>query len=155
MNVRGRIFRVGLVVLATVFAACKEPPGRMESPGSTATLARLPAPVADAFRRLDREVSAEDRGVLRATEPGEMVKYHFSLGMYVRNEYGLWAGGPLQDVFLARGVRHPDDMSDLLLEAYGLYLRGAAVNLGSIIRAMPPPPQQGKFEEVSSDSASP
>ena len=44
----------------------------------------------------------------------------------------------LQDWFEARGVLHADDMSGALLEAYGAYLRGGAVNLDSIVAAVPP-----------------
>ncbi len=127
---------------AAIALGCAPRPEPLEADGSVAALAQLPAPVADAFRHLDREVPAEDRDTLRATPPAEMVRYHMGLGMYVRNELGLWRGGPLQDWFRANGVQHPDDMSGLLLEAYGLYLRGAPVNLDSIIAAVPPPPRQ-------------
>lgn len=154
MRDRGRTSRILLLLLLlTAAAACSSRVGGVEAEGSTAALAELaqvPAPLAEAFLHLDRQVPAEDRDVLRITPPGEMLRYHLGLGMYVRNEYGLWRGGPLQDLFREKGVRHPDDMSHVVLEAYGLYLRGATVNLDSIIAAMPPSPM--KFEEVSSDS---
>lgn len=154
-----RVPIAALLLSAAIAAACGPRPDSVGNDGSVAALAQVPEPIADAFRHLDREVPAEDRDTLRATPPGEMVRYHMGLGMYVRNELGLWRGGPLQDWFRAKGVRHPDDMSGVLLEAYGLYLRGAPVNLDSIIAAIPPPPVEipapGKFEVVPPDSSAP
>jgi hypothetical protein len=127
-------------VLATV-AGCRSPDAEIQ-PATVSALAELPPVVADAFRRLDRELPSETRDSLRAAPPGGMWRYHHSIGMYVRNEYGLWQGGPLQDYFRAKGLRHPDDMSGVLLEGYGLYLRGARVKVDSLIQASPPPPPE-------------
>lgn len=130
---------LALVVVVMVGAGCgSRPDAEIQVPKSALT--ELPPVVADAFRRLDRELPPESRDALRAVPPGEMWRYHHSIGMYVRNNYGLWKGGPLQEYFLAKGLRHPDDMSGVLLEAYGVYLRGAPVDLDSLIRAIPPPP---------------
>jgi hypothetical protein len=130
---------LALAAVLAMGAGCRTPDAEMQ-PAPVSALAELPPVVADAFRRLDRELPSETRDSLRAAPPGGMWRYHHSIGMYVRNEYRLWHGGPLQDYFLAKGLRHPDDMSGVLLEAYGLYLRGARVNVDSLIRASPPPP---------------
>lgn len=132
-----------ILVLAAVLAMGAGCGSRSDAEVQLATvsaLAELSPVVADAFRRLDRELPSETRDSLRATPPDGMWRYHLSVGMYVRNQYGLWKGGPLQHYFLAKGLRHPDDMSGVLLEAYGLYLRGAQVIVDSLIRASPPPP---------------
>jgi len=116
---------------------------RAEAPDSVPGVPRV---VGDAFRRLDGELDPADRDTIRAKAPEDMIDLHFGLGMYVRNEYGLWKGSPLQDFFLAKGVRHPDDMSAVLLDAYRLYLRGEPVRLDSIIAAQPPPPVEASPE---------
>lgn len=131
---------LALAAVLVTGAGCGSIPDAEIQPGAGSALAGLPPVVSDAFRRLDRELPSGTRDSLRVTPPDGMWRYHHSIGMYVRNNYGLWKGGPLQDYFLARGLRHPDDMSGVLLEAYGLYLRGARVNLDSLIRASPPPP---------------
>ena len=43
---------------------------------------------------------------------------HFSLGMYLRNNWGLWGGSRLSHYFETRGVQHPDSMSGLIIEYY-------------------------------------
>ena len=110
----------------------------------------LPEPVAIAFWRLDRELAPADRDSIRVRTAEQMIEYHFSLGLHLRNEYGLWQGGPLQDYFVSRGVTHPDEMSGILLEAYRQYLRGARVDLDSLIRKRitrsPPPIVKGYHE---------
>lgn len=51
-------------------------------------------------------------------------KYHDTIGRTIRNEFGLWKGvsgcpvneAPLYYWFHRRGLRHPDDMSTIVLE---------------------------------------
>ena len=50
----------------------------------------------------------------------KMVLLHHSLGMYLRNEYGLWSGdSELYRYLYDLGLRHPDDMSSVILESTG------------------------------------
>jgi len=55
----------------------------------------------------------------------ETIKYHHSLGMSLRNSWGLWGGSRLQKYFLDRQVNHPDNMSALILEFYYDWLHNA------------------------------
>lgn len=48
----------------------------------------------------------------------EMIKYHRGLGMGIRNEWGLWGGGPLAQHMNKLGFHHPDDMSGVILETF-------------------------------------
>ncbi|MBB4634238.1 DUF6794 domain-containing protein [Longimicrobium terrae] len=113
---------------------------------------RVPAAVAPAFALLDSTLTAADRQTLRRTLPDSAILYHHTLGMGLRNEAGLWRGGPVADSLRARGVRHPDNMSHVILQAYGFHLRGQPVPLDSLIRALPPPPAPSSFIELN-DSA--
>jgi hypothetical protein len=47
-----------------------------------------------------------------------MAVYHFSLGMWMRNNWGLWHGSRLSEYFNEHGVHHPDDMSGIILSSY-------------------------------------
>lgn len=117
--------------------------------------ADVPAAIAPAFALLDSTLTAADRRALRRTLPDSAVLYHHTLGLRLRNEAGLWRGGAVADSLRARGLRHPDDMSAVILEAYGFHLRGEPVPLDSLIRAVPPPPDPSLFIELrSGDSAS-
>lgn len=55
-------------------------------------------------------------------EKGELIKeenqpfLHHGFGMNIRNRYKLWEGGELKDYFIQRGITHPDDMSQVIIE---------------------------------------
>ena len=42
---------------------------------------------------------------------------HFGIGMWIRNHWGLWTGGPLAQYFNSLKIGHADDMSGLILTA--------------------------------------
>ncbi len=112
---------------------------------------RLPTPppaLARAFAFMDSALSPAERDSLRQWLPDSAINLHMSVGLWLRNEAGLWKGGPIADSLRAHGVRHPDDMSDVILRGYGLYLRGDSVNLDSLIRTSPRPPLPQKFELI-------
>ena len=53
--------------------------------------------------------------LLRGMDDGELNGLHFSLGMSIRNELGLWSGN--DELVAACGVSHPDDASGVILRA--------------------------------------
>lgn len=76
---------------------------------------------------LDSILDNQSQDALRQTlEGGE---YHFTLGMWLRNNWGLWKGGnDLTDYFNSIGIYHADDMSALILFCYVKMLRGDEFN---------------------------
>ena len=76
---------------------------------------------------LDSMLGDKDKAWLR--EHGA-VDAHFGLGMWLRNNWGLWGGDscPLPAYFRAHGIQHPDDMSGLILECYVQHLNGEDVD---------------------------
>lgn len=45
-------------------------------------------------------------------------KHHFGLGLGLRNGKGLWRGSLLKTYFKLNGIKHPDDMSDIILTTF-------------------------------------
>jgi len=45
-------------------------------------------------------------------------KHHFGLGLGIRNSEGLWSGSLLKTYFKINGIKHPDDMSGIILTTY-------------------------------------
>lgn len=85
----------------------------------------IPVDLKDCFVRLDTLLSAEDRELIRNLENREeTIILHHGLGMWLRNNWGLWNGSRLQKYFTDRGIRHPDDMSGLILGYYYDWLNG-------------------------------
>ncbi len=59
---------------------------------------------------------------------------HFALGMWIRNNWGLWAGSRLATYFDEQGIHHPDDMSGVILRCYYHYIREERVNYQQMLR---------------------
>jgi hypothetical protein len=47
-----------------------------------------------------------------------MIQYHLGLGMWMRNNWGLWGGSRLYKYFHDKGVTDPEDMSSIVLFYY-------------------------------------
>lgn len=56
--------------------------------------------------------------ILSMTEDEFLGGSHFGLGMWIRNNWGLWRGGELAKEFNHKGIFHPDDMSGIILKCY-------------------------------------
>jgi hypothetical protein len=85
----------------------------------------IPKDLGDCFIELDKILSQIDKQEMMALPAKrDMVQYHMGLGMWMRNTWGLWAGSRLQKYFLDRGIRHPDDMSGVIMEYYYDWLKG-------------------------------
>lgn len=57
---------------------------------------------------------------------GQMEAFHLhhGLGRWIRNNWGLWTQeGPLYRYLTGIGLTHPDDMSNMILEAYHAQVR--------------------------------
>ncbi|MEM6516987.1 MAG: leucine-rich repeat domain-containing protein, partial [Bacteroidota bacterium] len=54
---------------------------------------------------------------------------HFGLGMWIRNNWGLWQGSRLYKYFNEKGLNHPDDMSSVILTFYHRHLNNRNLKL--------------------------
>lgn len=64
---------------------------------------------------LARELPAETIAHIKQSSEADMIEYHFTLGLAMRNCWGLWSSGPLYNYFHKLGLFHPDDMSGVIL----------------------------------------
>ncbi|HNU21722.1 MAG TPA: hypothetical protein PLF45_04650 [Bacteroidales bacterium] len=48
--------------------------------------------------------------------------YSFGLGMWIRNNWGLWGNSDLKKYFIENGINHPDIISGIILSEYYNYL---------------------------------
>jgi len=55
--------------------------------------------------------------------------YHFGLGMWMRNNWGLWRNSLLKQSLIDSGYVHPDDMSSIILKAYHRKLNNKPLNV--------------------------
>lgn len=83
--------------------------------------AEMPPPktLEEAHQRLEKLFPKDELAKIDAMKSeSEMIEYHFGLGMGMRNEWGLWGGGPLAQHMNKLGFHHPDDMSGVILETF-------------------------------------
>ena len=80
----------------------------------------IPMDIDEAVNCLDTLLSKEDKQYIADSLTFESfcTSTHFSVGMWIRNNWGLWGGSRLQKYFTERNIYHPDDMSGIILEAY-------------------------------------
>ncbi|MBO9658188.1 MAG: hypothetical protein J7527_05125 [Chitinophagaceae bacterium] len=72
--------------------------------------------------------------VQNMTEDQFTANYHFSLGMSMRDNWGLWKGSPLSKHFKSMGIHHPDDMSGIILTSFHRKLQGKEIDLQGQVR---------------------
>jgi hypothetical protein len=94
----------------------------------------IPRDLDDALSEVDRIMGDKGRAqILQATED-DMIWYHMGLGMWIRNNWGLWGGLRLAKYFNQLGIYHPDDMSGIILDSYWRKLHNKPIDLEGQIR---------------------
>lgn len=85
----------------------------------------IPKNIEDCFYSLSKILKEKDIEEIKSlSKRDEVIKYHHNLGMWLRNNWGLWGGSRLQQYLIKRGLKHPDDMSHTILEFYYDWLNG-------------------------------
>jgi hypothetical protein len=81
-----------------------------------------PLTLADAVSRIVTKLSDSDKKAIAKMKKKDLVMLHMSMGMGIRNEFGLWQGN---DALLEScGPCHPDDVSGVIIEAVWMAVRG-------------------------------
>lgn len=79
----------------------------------------IPKDLGDCFTELDKTLSEINKKEIQFVKTKELLgKYHMGLGLWMRNNWGLWGGSRLQKYFTDRKIGHPDDMSSIVLFFY-------------------------------------
>jgi len=60
--------------------------------------------------------------------------YHMSMGLWMRNNWGLWKGSRLAKWFNAQGIIHPDDMSGIILTSFWRHLNNKPIGLDEQVK---------------------
>lgn len=102
----------------------------------------IPRNLQECFNVLDTLLYTKDRLTIRAQfSRKEMSKFHFGLGLWMRNNWGLWGGSRLNTYMKQRGVYHPDDMSGTILEFYYDHLHSVDSGWRRFDTTLVPPPE--------------
>lgn len=100
-----------------------------------ADTAYIPIDLNDALDTLQRILSPHSLWLIRDSMPEDMVPAHMGLGLWIRNQWGLWASSRLARYFYALGIHHPDDMSAIILTSLWRRLHHRPVALAAQVQA--------------------
>lgn len=81
----------------------------------------IPADLEDAIKMLDKELDAKEK--IRLRDSSDFFDQHFGLGMWIRNNWGLWSGSRLKKYFLQHGYWDADYISGVIVGKYLEYLK--------------------------------
>ncbi len=77
-----------------------------------------PSTLDEAITGLMQILSVEDQVAITRMTEDEVGHLHHGLGQWIRNNWGLWQGGPLLEHMKSLGFIHPDDMSSSILREF-------------------------------------
>ncbi len=81
----------------------------------------FPKTIQDAVRLLKRLVPEPEQAKIAAMSEDELIHLHFGLGMWIRDNLGLWESNSV--LVRATGQIEPDDASTAIIQAFWQTLR--------------------------------
>lgn len=109
-----------LMVLTADGQSTANPQSETQTPAIGTT---TPKDLDEAHTALKKLLSAEDlKTIMEISDADGMIRFHHSLGMWIRNSWGLWSGSELYTWFNNRGYTEPDEISALILQTFWLKL---------------------------------
>jgi len=89
----------------------------------------IPKNLEDCFVELKKMLHPELIKEMKSGLEKGMNKYHRGLGMWMRNNWGLWSESQLSKYFKKLGIHHPDDMSGIILDSFWRHLNNQSLEL--------------------------
>jgi len=121
------------LVLLVGYNATQRAPSPAEAENSHQE-AYIPKDLDECFVQLEKLLKPEDIEKLRGGTEKDMIQYHFSLGRWVRNNWGLWGRSRLAKWFNTQGIEHPDDMSGIIFDSFWRHLNNKPIKLDQQVK---------------------
>ena len=91
----------------------------------------IPATMSDCYKALDQLLDTNQKEDIKKIENMDgLYVYHFSLGLWIRNNWIYPTDDRIARVFLDLGFFHPDDMSQEIIRGYYYYLNNIPYEIG-------------------------
>jgi len=94
----------------------------------------IPRDLEDCFAELKKMLPKKLIKKIKDGKESDMIQYHLNLGMWVRNNWGLWKGSRLKSYFEKLGIHHPDDMSGIILDSFYRHLNNENIGLSGQVK---------------------
>lgn len=89
----------------------------------------IPRDLDDALVELDRILPSHEKLLMRLGSEEDMNRWHFGVGVWLRNNWGMWSGSRMSRFFNGLGIVQADDMSGIIFTSYWRSLHGIHVAL--------------------------
>lgn len=98
---------------------------------------KMPETLEECFEILTKMTGKKNLDVFKKTgEDTALAGIHFSGGMWIRNNWGLWGQkGKLYKYFKGLGLFHPDDMSSIILRSFHRHLNKKPLNVEEQVKS--------------------
>lgn len=94
----------------------------------------VPKDLDDCFAQLKQILKPEEIEQMKQGTEGDMGKYHFGLGMWIRNNWCRGKQGRMAKWFYEKGIHHRDDMSGIILRSFWRHLNSQPIELDEQIK---------------------
>jgi hypothetical protein len=84
----------------------------------------IPLSLLDCYLALNDLLDIEIKEDIRNSSIRDLIKYHMSLGMWIRNNWLRQSNNRITGTLYSNGLRHLDDMSQIIIVGYHYYLNG-------------------------------
>jgi hypothetical protein len=84
----------------------------------------IPSTLNDCYLILNTQLNSDVNEDIKSSSINELIKYHMGLGMWIRNNWIRQTNNRITKLLYDNGLRHPDDMSQLIIIGYHYYLNG-------------------------------
>ena len=89
----------------------------------------IPKDLDDCFKELNVMLNPALIEQMKTGSQEAMIQYHMGLGLWIRNNWGLWQASSLYRYLNELGLSHPDDMSGVILESYWRHLNNKPLDV--------------------------
>lgn len=115
-------FSISFALLSANISIANEQQNKLpsENPAEQTEQAQeIPQTLDQAHEQLEKLFPPEELALIdEMPSEKDMIRYHFSTGMWIRNNWGLRRGSALAKHLNSLGFTHPDDMSSIILETF-------------------------------------
>lgn len=89
----------------------------------------IPKNLDECFVELKKIFSKDELAEIKDSKEEDMIKFHFGLGMWIRNNWIRETDSPLKKYFNEMGIFHPDDMSGIIFTSFHRHLHNKEIKL--------------------------
>lgn len=113
-----RLATLGIALLM-IQPACAVNHDRADDEGVTSD---LPVNLEECFTALEKTLTPEQKQQFVLSAEDDLIEYHFTIGLFIRNNWLHGDSSQLREYFKELGIEHPDDMSAIVLTSYWRHL---------------------------------